>query len=101
MAKRRTLKCSKCDRRFSMAAHLARHMNTIHKKKRAASAKRKPGRPKGTAKKQVQRTRAKRVVARRSREHGVSRIFADLRAYRNELETKLRSVRKAMKALGG
>jgi len=30
MAKQKTLKCSKCDRRFSMPAHLARHMNTMH-----------------------------------------------------------------------
>ena len=49
-------KCSKCDRIFSMAAHLARHMNTIHAAKaggkapkKAAAAKRHPGRPKGTA----------------------------------------------------
>ena len=33
-------KCSKCDRTFSMAAHLARHKNTIHAAKtRKKSAK--------------------------------------------------------------
>jgi hypothetical protein len=30
MAKQKRLKCSMCDRRFSMPAHLARHMNTAH-----------------------------------------------------------------------
>ena len=30
MAKQKRIKCSKCDRRFSMQAHLARHMNTKH-----------------------------------------------------------------------
>ena len=50
---RKKFKCSKCDRSFSMAAHLARHVNTIH-----ATGKRKAnqrhgkkmlrlGRPKG------------------------------------------------------
>lgn len=58
-------KCPKCDRTFSMAAHLARHMNSVHaskakkkaaKKKAAkriksskASPARRAGRPKGTA----------------------------------------------------
>lgn len=27
---KKKFKCSKCDRSFSMPAHLARHMNTIH-----------------------------------------------------------------------
>lgn len=29
---RKSFKCSKCSRSFSMAAHLGRHMNTIHGK---------------------------------------------------------------------
>lgn len=40
MAKQKRLKCSKCDRRFSMPAHLARHESTAHR-----SGKRKVGRP--------------------------------------------------------
>ena len=32
-------KCSKCDRSFSMAAHLARHMSTIHASPKARAAK--------------------------------------------------------------
>ncbi len=40
------IKCSKCERTFSMAAHLARHMNTIHGPggSRKASAGRKKAR---------------------------------------------------------
>jgi len=30
MALRKTLKCPKCNRRFSMPGHLARHMNALH-----------------------------------------------------------------------
>ncbi len=51
MAKQKRLKCSKCDRRFSMPAHLARHMNTAHgsgkPKARRPWQGRKPGRRPG------------------------------------------------------
>ena len=46
---RKRFKCSKCDRSFSMAAHLARHMNSTHaspQKKAAAKRKKKAKRPK-------------------------------------------------------
>ena len=39
MAKRRRFKCAKCDRKFSMAAHLARHMSTIHASKKIKATK--------------------------------------------------------------
>ena len=56
---RKIYKCSKCDRSFKMAAHLARHLTATHgtkKKKVAKKAKRrgkkrtmkKAGRPKGS-----------------------------------------------------
>ena len=57
---RKTFKCSKCDRSFKMAAHLARHASSAHgakkKSKVAKKAKRrgkkrtmkKAGRPKGS-----------------------------------------------------
>ena len=41
MTKKRKFKCSKCDRRFSMAAHLARHMNTTHASKKVKATKKK------------------------------------------------------------
>ncbi len=41
-------RCSKCDRRFAMAAHLGRHMSTMHGGKRKPQGKRgRPGRPAG------------------------------------------------------
>ena len=59
MAKRRSLKCPECDRKFSMAGHLGRHMSAMHgvggtkaKKKTTRRGKRhgkRGGRPKGMA----------------------------------------------------
>lgn len=37
----RTLKCPKCDRRFSLPAHVARHLSAMHGAKRTARRKRK------------------------------------------------------------
>ena len=66
---KKSFKCSKCPRSFSMAAHLARHMNSTHaspQKKGAAKRKRK-------AKRRGKVTKAKRVMARRAgRPKGVS-----------------------------
>ena len=58
---KKTFKCSKCDRSFKMAGHLARHLSATHgkKTKKKATAKKakrrgkkrtmkKPGRPKGS-----------------------------------------------------
>ncbi len=59
---RKTFKCSKCDRSFKMAGHLARHLSATHgakKKRKTKTAKRakrrgkkrtmkKAGRPKGS-----------------------------------------------------
>lgn len=50
--------CTKCDRAFSMKAHLARHLATIHASPQARAAKKRqpkragvraPGRPSGVA----------------------------------------------------
>ncbi len=58
---RKTFKCPKCDRSFSMAGHLGRHMSASHgrkKRKKAAKKakkrsvrrrKKRAGRPKGVA----------------------------------------------------
>ncbi len=59
--RKKTFKCSKCDRSFSMAGHLGRHMSASHgrkKRKKAAKKakkrsvrrrKKRAGRPKGVA----------------------------------------------------
>jgi len=38
----KTLKCPKCDRRFSLEAHVARHLNAMHGKKANTRRKTKP-----------------------------------------------------------
>ena len=51
---RKTFKCSKCDRSFKMAGHLARHQSTTHgmkTKKKATAKKAKRSRKKRTMKK--------------------------------------------------
>ncbi len=54
------LKCSKCDRTFSMAAHLARHVSTTHaSRQKKAAAKRK--RAKRRVMKKVGRPRTRKV----------------------------------------
>lgn len=43
MAKAKTLRCNRCDRSFSMPAHLARHMSAVHGLK-AKGGRRRAGR---------------------------------------------------------
>ena len=47
---RKVYKCSKCDRSFKMAAHLARHASSAHgaKKKSKKRTMKRVGRPKGS-----------------------------------------------------
>ena len=86
-------KCSKCDRSFSMAAHLARHSSTHaaktskklgKKKTRKRKAKRKVGRPK-TAKKKAGKRKAKRRVGRPKGKKKVRRAKVAHRAARRPL----------------
>ena len=114
MAKYKKIKCPKCDRRFSMAAHLARHLGTIHKrkaKKRVAkkrtSAKRKAGSPKGAVKKK--RGRKVRAGARRQPiGDGSARLLAAMRELqaelvgrRESLDVEILAISEATRALGG
>ena len=79
-ATRGKFKCPRCDRRFSMAAHLARHKSTIHAskaaKKKAARkrAAKKRARPKRKARRgrAVKRVGRPRAVAARSRLQGLT-----------------------------
>ena len=122
MAKTR-IKCPKCDRTFSMAAHLARHMNTIHvspakrKAKAKALAKKRGKRvqsKKGAkrAKPKAKRKVAKRVArvgrpAGRTGDGGV-RVLKEMRAYhadlmaqRSSLDDQIGAIEAAMGAMGG
>ncbi len=109
MAKRK-LKCPKCDRRFSMAAHLARHLNTTHRskaKKKAAGKSAVRRRPQKRAAKRAA-PRGRRTGSVRSMSAiGAAGVLSSLRAYNAELtarcaavDTQLRAVDAAIGALG-
>ena len=91
------LKCTKCGRTFSMAAHLARHMNASHG----------PAKKKAVAKKKTKKRRAKRKVARKAKVRGrratgalrgmsleaLGRLIANARA---EVRRRIAEIEKAM-----
>ena len=92
MAKTRKFKCSKCDRRFKMAAHLARHTSTIHAAKRKAKS----------AKKKA----TKRPVSRRSM-MAVGAMIGQFRQYRRQLrdqretlDSQIVAIDNALAAIG-
>ena len=115
MAKQKRIKCPKCDRRFSMPAHLARHLGTTHKrkaKKRVAkkrtNAKGKAGRPKGAVKKNRGRPKGRSVARRQSMGEESDRLLSGMRIYqsklfevRDRLEAEISALSKALNALCG
>jgi hypothetical protein len=105
MAKSRLgrFKCKRCNRTFSMAAHLARHNNTVH----AAKGRKK------TAKKRIGRRRTVRGApgrARRARpaaRTGQTPLLQQMHAYRGELvaehaqvASQIEAIDRALAALG-
>ncbi len=85
MAKRRRFKCAKCDRKFSMAAHLARHMSTLHASKKVKATKKK---------------RASVVVrARRTPASGLGDALASMKAYRDHLAAQLSDIDNRIRAI--
>ncbi len=92
-------KCPKCDRTFSMAAHLARHTNTIHgggrKAGRAGGMKRRPGRPPRAA------------AAAGAGGDGAIRVLKEMETYRDTLlmqrssiDCQIAGIESAMNAMG-
>ena len=103
-------KCPKCDRSFSMKAHLARHTNTIHAspKRRKAAAKKRARRAKLAGKKRVVKRKARVPSARKAPVGGGSRVLremkvyhADLAAMRSSLDAQIGAIEAAMEALTG
>lgn len=112
---RASYKCSKCNRKFGMPAHLARHMNTIHGRKGASKSnskaaskgKRRVGRPLGSTSK-VSRGPVARVGRPRmaSTDSG-ARLLSDMASFQNDLlerrtslDADIDGLARAMEALG-
>ena len=111
--------CSKCGRSFGMAAHLARHMSTIHaspqkraaaKRKRAAAKRKKAGTRKravGRPKKKVKKVRRAKgrtlgrptgVVARLGlRSLALEQLCEVIEAAQAEARRKMADIQKALK----
>ena len=97
-------KCSKCDRSFSMAAHLARHVNALHRRKkdtaavtkRTAKAKakgvRKVGRPKGAGRRKAVRTTLAGT--------GPAQLISNMQAYHSDLLTRRDGIEAEITAIG-
>ncbi len=97
MAKKGKFRCSACGRSFGMAAHLGRHMSTVHarKSKRAAPA---------TKAKRRQRPSA---TPRLGGADGIAAVVSHIRRYRNELaaqrailDSQVAALDQAVAALG-
>ena len=109
MAKRKTVQFPKCDRRFSMPAHRARHVKSTHGSKVAAAASGKKGNK--TRKKLDGRTKAGRRKAGRSAaiaggdvRHLIALLrahHADLIALRAELDRRIAAMAAAIELLEG
>ena len=99
MAMRKSLKCLKCGRRFSMSAHLARHMNSVHGRKRR-STQAESGRGRGRATRSAARSgvavsdRAADLVSRMQDYH------AKLLARRDAIEAEIAAISEAIDAMG-
>jgi len=92
-------KCSKCDRTFAMAAHLARHAGSMHGQKTAKAA----------APAKAARRMARRVAVRTApMSGGAGSLVGQMRAYqsallsqRGSLESQIAGIEAAIGALGG
>lgn len=107
------LKCPKCDRSFSMAAHLARHVNATHArktakrvaKKRKAAKKRKTVKKRKAVKKRrkvarkpAPKRKVKRKVGRRKVRRKVARAKAGRRPVRRQARTGAAGLISQMRA---
>ena len=91
-------KCPRCDRTFSMAAHLARHKNTIHAPKTARKAGKKKARPKKKVRRRRAVKQAGRVVKRPRRT--AKRAGRPVRRTRRTVKRGRRSVKRVGRPRG-
>lgn len=87
-------KCKRCKRSFNMAAHLARHMNTIH-----ASKKRKAAKSKSKTRKAASRAKTAPVRASSASVGGRKEIIAKMKAHQSDLLAQRRSLTGQLDAL--
>lgn len=90
-------RCSKCSRTFSMAAHLARHTNTMHKRKGAPT--RAVGRPKGKVGRPRGPGRPRGSGRPAAASDGAARIVADLRDYHSNLSSQCAAIEAEMQGI--
>lgn len=104
--------CMKCDRRFSMPAHLARHMNTIHASRAMKLARKKAGRRGKVGRPKGSRGRAPspaiaRAAGPMSADGGTYVLsimrdhHANLTAQRTMLDRELAALSSAINTMGG
>jgi len=94
-------KCSRCDRTFSMPAHLARHRNTIHGMgARKKKTKGKVGRPKATSAKRLGRPKVRVARTGATTGLGTPRFIGEMKAYQDALLTQRASLDAQIDAVG-
>ena len=94
-------KCSRCDRTFSMPAHLARHKNTIHAMgARKKKVKGKVGRPKGTTAKKLGRPKMRVARTGMATGLGAPRFLGEMKAYQDALLTQRATLDAQIDAVG-
>lgn len=105
----KTFKCSRCKRKFSMAAHLGRHMKAIHGAKggrksaapKAKKVKRRVGRPKGARTAVGLRAVRKGVPAISAFGGETVRLFRDLQAYHGKLTAQRTALDAQLEVVAG
>ncbi len=90
MAKAKKLKCPKCERTFSMPAHLGRHMRTIHGAKPAAGRRKAAARP---------RRRVAARVTMTGPTFAADGLVLDLQRYREKLLEQRTKIDEAIAAM--
>ncbi|MHC4092112.1 MAG: HTH domain-containing protein [Planctomycetota bacterium] len=95
-------KCSKCDRTFAMAAHLARHVSTTH----AAKGRKKTAKKKAR-KRKVRRAKVARRSARRPVTGGTAGLIRQMQVHQRrltaqhaDLEARITGITSAIEAMG-
>ena len=86
--------CKRCKRSFNMAAHLARHMNTIHASKQVKTAKAMSKKKKATSRVTTAPVRASSISV-----GGRKEIIAKMKAHQSDLLAQRRSLTAQMDAL--